>query len=250
VSPDQPGVADPMSVETLSSAEVRTAVSAVERAHQRVSQEIPANRNDPDDPEYWQALLERNAAEVLDALEHVSLAAGYAVRYRFYERQDNEVRVRPFVARATTDVDAVRAALDWHPAPDSGTAIDRLRVNRDVDLLYRHFDFTDSAVGVFQYWLAVQEVWASASWVHTRVIADREHFGEIVARGDWQVEHSVETHQPVVVRRDGGAHLAMLLYSPLHRHSIALQRIEVQEDGSVVFADPITVASGPRGYVA
>lgn len=250
MSSDQPGAADPTTVETVSSEEVRAAVSAIEKAHQRVSQEVPANRDDVDDPEHWQSLLEHNAAAVLDALEHVSLAEGYVVRYRFFGRQDNEVRVRPFVARATTDVNAVRAALDWHPAPDSGTAVDRLRANRDADLLYRHFEFTDSAVGVFQYWLAVEEIWASASWVHTRVVADREQFGEIVARGDWQVEQSVESYQPVVVRRDGGAHLAMLLYSPLHRHSIALQQVEIRQDGSVVFAEPITVASGPRGYVA
>ncbi len=239
-----------MNVETLTSEEVRAAVAAVQEAHRKVGEEVPGSRHEEDDPAHWQTILEANALAVLGALDHVSIEDGFVVRYRFYERHQNEIRVRPFVARRTTDVELVRAALEWHPPPDSGTAIEKLRANRDAGLLYRHFDFTDSAIGVFQYWLAMQEIWASAAWVHTRVVADREHFAEIVTSGDWQVEQSVESYQPMVVRRGEGAHLALLLYSPLERHSIGLQQVEIRPDKSIVFADPITVAAGPRGYVA
>jgi hypothetical protein len=238
-----------MEVETLSGDDVRDSVAAVERAHQQVGEAIPANRDDADSPEHWQAILEANAAAVIGALEHVSLTPGYVVRYRFYGRQDGEARVRPFVARASTDVDAVRAALDWHTPPDSGPVTQRLRANRDADLLYKHFSFADSALGVFQYWLAMQEIWASAAWVHTRVVADRADFAELVSGADWQVEREVESYQPVVVRRPDGANLAALLYSPLQRHAIVLQQVEIQADNALHFAAAITVASGPRGYL-
>ena len=45
---------------------------------------------------------------------------------------------------------------------------------QDVELLYRHFDFERSAAGVFEYWLAIQELWASQRWIHSTVIADAE----------------------------------------------------------------------------
>jgi len=237
-------------VETLAPGDVRAALAAIERAHQSVTREVQDSRQGGDDADYWQGILETNAAAVIDSLEHVRLADDYAVRYRFFERRENELRVRPFVARATTDVTAVRAALAWHAPPDSGPVDQRLRANRDADLLYKHFSFADSAIGVFHYWLAMQEVWASADWVHTRVVTDRQHFAEIVGSADWQIEQEVETHAPLVLRRPEGAHLAMLLYSPLHRHSIALQQIEIDAGRGIVFAEPITVAAGPRGYIA
>ncbi len=230
--------------------DVRAAVSAIELAHQEIAQSTPATRGDGDDPEHWQGILEANAAAVLAATEHVTLSPGFAVRYRFYERAEHELRVRPFVARESTDVAAVRATLEWHPPPDSVSPAQRLVPTRDVDLLYRHFSFVPSPLGVFHYWLTMQEVWASATWVHTRVIADEKHFAEIVGSGDWQLEQPLESHQPVVIQHSKGSHLALLLYSPLHRHSIALQRVEIRADNSIVFADPITVATGPRGYFA
>ncbi len=238
-----------MSVETLSSEEVRAALNAVERAHQKVSEEVPGSRSEEDDPQHWQDILEANAAAVLAELDHVALDEGYVVRYRFFERIKSEIRVRPFVARRTTDVELVRAALGWHPPPDSGSAAENLRTNRDAGLLYEHFTFTDSALGVLHYWLAMQEIWASAGWVHTRIVADQNHFAELVAGDDWQIEQSVESYQPVVMRGEQGAHLALLLYSPLERHSIGLQQIEIRPDKSIVFAAPIAVATGPRGYV-
>src|SRR5690606_25222746 len=100
-----------------------------------------------------------------------------------------------------------------------------------------------------QYWLAMQEIWASLKWVHSRVIANERDFAEIVAADGWQVERKVETHHPVVLRDRDGAHLALLLYSPLRRHSISLQQVEIRRDQSIVFGEPITVATGPRGYV-
>ncbi len=239
-----------MIVETISSEDIVAAINAIEQAHMTVGEAVPGSADEAEDAEHWQTILEENAKAVLSALEHVSLPDGFVVRYRFYERHEKEIRIRPFVARETTDVDVVRAALEWHPPPDSSSALERMRANRDADLLYRRFEFADSALGVFHYWLAMQDIWASASWVHARVIAGKEHFAEIVASTDWQVERSVESYQPVVVRREDGANLALLIYSPLHRHSIALQQVEIQQDNAIVFAEPITVATGPRGYVA
>lgn len=235
--------------ETLCSDDVRATAAAVEQAHILVGQGEVATRGEADDPEQWQALLEANAAAVLDALPHVELPHGFAVRYRVYERKSEELRVRPFVARTTADIAAVRTALEWHAPPDTASAAERLGANRDVDLLYRHFLFTPSALGVFQYWLAMQEIWASLNWVHTRVIADERDFTEIVGAADWQVERQPETHQPVVLRDGDGSHLALLLYSPLRRHSISLQQVEIRLDQSIVFGESITVATGPRGYV-
>lgn len=237
-------------VEALAGEDVRAATAAVERAHMEVGASVVPDRQDPDSAEHWQAILEANAAAVLRCLDHVALPPGFVVRYRFYGRHEGDLHVRPFVARASTDVEAVRAALEWHPPPDSGPALQRLRANRDADLLYKHFSFTDSALGVLHYWLAMQEIWASAAWVHTRVVADQADFADIVRGPEWQVERQVEGFQPLVVRRADGAHLALLLYSPLQRHSIVLQSVEIRADNALCFAPPLTVATGPRGYLA
>jgi len=236
-------------VEALTDRDVRAATEAIDRARQEAGQGVPLAADGTADAAYWQGVLEANAAAVLDALEHVSLSPGYAVRYRVFESEGSELRARPFVARATTDVDVVRAALEWHPPPDSGSASQRLRANRNVELLYRHFAFERSPIGVFQYWVAMQEIWASARWVHTQVIAGGTHFAEIVAGPEWHVEHPLETHRPLVIREGERAALAILLYSPLQRHSITLQQVSIEADNDIVFAEPITVASGPRGYL-
>jgi hypothetical protein len=73
----------------------------------------------------------------------------YVVRYRFYERRRGDLLVRPFVARATTDVETIRQLIDWHPAPDSVAPSLRGRPDRDVELLYRHFEYEASAEGCF-----------------------------------------------------------------------------------------------------
>ncbi len=238
-----------MDLERLDPAAIRSAISAVENAHRSVSQESDEPETDIDDPEHWQGMLEANAAAVLAALDEIRIADGYVVRYRFFERTEGDLKVRPFAARSTTDVTAVRSVLEWHPPPDSGIAAQRPS-NRDAELLYQHFSFEPTAIGVFQYWMAMQEIWASAEWVHTRVVTGREDFAEIVSSGEWQVEQELETHQPAVLRNEDGAHLAVLLYSPLRRHSIVLQQVEIRADKTVAFAAPITVASGPRGYIA
>ncbi len=240
-----------MEVEALQPTDVRESLAAIATAHQTVTQDVPDSRQGGDDPDYWESILEANAAAVLERLPCAALEDGYAVRYRFFERSEAELRVRPFVARTTTDVSAVRAALIWHPPPDGGLASERMRHSRDAELLYQHFSYTPSALGAFQYWLAIQEIWASGAWVHTQVIVDHAHFAEVVSGPDWQVLREVESYEPAVVRgADASAHLATLLYSPLHRHSIAMQRIEIKPDHSVVYAEPITVAAGPRGFVA
>jgi hypothetical protein len=236
-------------VESISEPDVRAATEAIGRARQEATTRVPVAADGTADCDHWQRVLEANAAAVLLALEHVSLPSDFAVRYRVFEPDGSELRVRPFVARATTDVAVVRAALDWHPPPDSGSASERLRANRNVELLYRHFTFERSPVGIFHYWLAMQEIWASTRWVHTQVIANSRHFAEIVAGPEWRLEHPLETHHPLVVREGDRAVLALLLYSPLQRHSIALQQISIEPDNRIAFAEPITVAMGPRGYL-
>jgi hypothetical protein len=198
---------------------------------------------------YWEAMFEANAVAVLAALGRVHLAVGYAVRYRFYGRHGGDLLVRPFVARATTDVSAIRALIDWHPPPDTVAPALRTRPTKDVDFLYRHFTFERSARGVFEYWLAMQELWGSARWVHSRIITDAEDFAATTGRPGWSIDQPVERHAPAVVwGDDGGAHLAVLLYCPIGRETVTLQRIEIGADGALAFVDAIIVAQGPRGY--
>jgi hypothetical protein len=81
------------------------------------------------------------------------------------------------------------------------------------------------------------------------LIASAEELSQITAAEGWQVVHPVEAYEPAVVRSDGGARLAVLIQSPLGRFQIALQQVEVAADQSLRFAEPILVASGPRGYM-
>src|SRR5262249_20685148 len=159
----------------------------------------------------WQTIFETTAAEVLAALPAVQLTPGFVVRYRFFGQRGGDLLVRPFVARPTTDVEAVRRLLDWHPAPDSVAPADAHRPTRDVDLLYRHCSHEPTATGVFEYWLAMQELWASQRWAHSHVIASATELSQITAAPGWQVVHPVEVYEPAVVRSDGTARLAVLV---------------------------------------
>lgn len=199
----------------------------------------------PGEAEYWERVLEVNAARVLDVLQHVHLAPGYTVRYRFYQMSGGELQVRPFVSRTTTDVEGVKHLLDWHAAPDAG-AVD---VGRDADLLYRHFRFARTAEGVFEYWFAMQEVWASTRWAHARVIASADELGQLTSHEDWRVDNVVEHCAPAVFNTAETSHLAVLVYSPLGQQRVALEQIGIGADQVVRYSEPTLVASGPRGWV-
>lgn len=233
-------------VTALAVAEVRAALAAVATA--RAGAEAAAGAAGASEPQSLQRLLEANAAAVIESLPGVRLADDYAVRYCVFAEAEQEVRVRPFVARRGTDVDAVRAALAWHPAPDCAPTSRRHGADRDVDLLYRHFSFASTPIAVFQYWLAIQEIWASTAWVHTTVLADASDFATIVANPDWRVEIQPDSYQPVVASDGFEHHVAALLYSPLRRHTIAMQTVTIDRERRVVFGDAVTVAVGPRGY--
>jgi hypothetical protein len=237
-----------MSVEFIPAAHVRALTARFHAARQRAAGRwghAPAAT----DVRYWERIFETNAAEVLAVLPAVQLAAGFVVRYRFFGEQGHDVLLRPFVARRDTDVGTVRRLLDWHPPPDSITPALAGYPTQDVELLYRHFSYPPTAVGVFEYWLAMQELWASQRWTHSHLIASAEELSQITAAEGWQVVHPVEAYEPAVVRSDGGARLAVLIQSPLGRFQIALQQVEVAADQSLRFAEPILVASGPRGYM-
>lgn len=236
-----------MSVEAIAADVIRSIVTRVEAARQQVSAEHPETRAEAADAATWQTVFEATAAAVLASLQRVHLADDHVVRYRFFDFESGDPRLRPFVARRGVDVEAVRSVLDWHPPPDSPSP-QRLQPNRDAQLLYRHFDFERSAEGWFEYWIAMQELWASARWIHSRVVVDGEHFAELMSGGEWQLQHEVESYAPVCVRGEGTAHLAVLVYCPVQRHTIALQRVSIDTAKVITFAEPITVASGPRGY--
>ena len=237
-----------MSVEFIPAAHVRDVTARIHAARQRAADRCgPAPA--PGDARYWERFFETNAAEVLSELPSVQLAPGFVVRYRFFGEQGSDLRVRPFVARRDTDVTTVRRLLDWHPAPDSMTSVLTTYPTQDVELLYRHFSYPPTAVGAFEYWLAMQELWASLRWTHSHLIASAEELSQITAAEGWQVVFPVEAYEPAVVRSDGAARLAVLLHCPLGRFQITLQQIEVAADQSLRFAEPILVASGPRGYL-
>ncbi len=236
-----------MSVEFIPAAHVRAVTARIHAARQRAADRCGAAPAQAD-ARYWERFFETNAAEVLGVLPAVQLAPGFVVRYRFFGEQARDVWVRPFVARRDTDVDTVRRLLDWHPAPDSITSILTIFPTQDVELLYRHFSYPPTAVGAFEYWLAMQELWASQRWTHSHLIASAEELSQITAAEGWQVVHPVEAYEPAVVLGDGSARLAVLLHCPLGRFQITLQQVEVAVDRSLRFAEPILVASGPRGY--
>jgi hypothetical protein len=94
----------------------------------------------------------------------------------------------------------------------------------------------------------MQELWATAQWIHSRIVVDGSHFAELTAGADWQLEQELETYEPAVIRTNDGAHIAVMMYCPLKRHSIALHRVHIDSDQRVTYGDPIAVATGPRGY--
>lgn len=237
-----------MSVEFIAATHVRAVMGRIQEARQRAG-DICGPVRPSDDARYWESLFETSAAAVLGALPEVQLSPGFAVRYRFFGERGRDLLVRPFVARSRTDVEMVRQLLDWHPPPDSLTSTLATYPTRDVELLYRHFSFAPSAIGVFEYWLAMQELWASQRWTHSHLIASAPELSQITAGEGWQVIHPVEAYEPAVVRDDGSARLAVLIQCPLGRFEITLQQIEIAADQSVRFAEPILVASGPRGYM-
>lgn len=236
-----------MSVEFVPAAHVRSLTQRVQEARQRA---LDRSGVPPDEPaaSYWEALFEANAAEVLAVLPAVTLTPGFVVRYRFFGQRGRDLLVRPFVARPTTDVETVRRLLDWHPPPDSVVSTGLRTPTQDVELLYRHFSFPLAAVGAFEYWLAMQELWASTRWVHSHLIASAVELSQITAGEGWEVVHPVETYEPAVVVSENGARLAVLVQNAIERFEISLQQIDIAADHSLHYAEPILVASGPRGY--
>jgi hypothetical protein len=237
-----------MSVEFIDAAYARALIRRIEAARQRA---LDARGVPPAQPDagYWESLFEANAAAVLAALPSVKLAAGFVVRYRFYGARGQDLLVRPFVARLGTGLETVRQLLDWHPAPDSVAAARSGLPTQDVELLYRHFSFSNTAAGVFEYWLAMQEAWASARWAHSRLVVSANELRQLTAGEGWHIVHPVEVYEPAVVRGSGGARMAVLQHSPLGRFEVTLQQIEIAADQSLCYGQPVTVAEGPKGYV-
>ena len=169
-----------MSVEFIPAAHVRSLTQRVQEARQRA---LDRHGVPPGEllAGYWEALFEANAAEVLAVLPAVTLHPGFVVRYRFFGQRGRDLLVRPFVARSTTDVDPVRRLLDWHPPPDSVASARAGVPTQDVDLLYRHFSFPPTAAAAFEYWLAMQELWASTLWVHSHLITSAVELSQITA---------------------------------------------------------------------
>jgi hypothetical protein len=237
-----------MVVEHLAPDVVRDLTDRIARARRRASEQLPEHREHADDTAYWQSVFEANAAALLAALTRVRLADGHAVRYRFYGRRGSDFLVRPFVARAKTGVSAMLRLLDWHAAPDAARAGESAN-RRDVELLYRYFSFEPSAAGVFEYWMVMQELWASQRWIHSTVIADAEHFAQLTAGPDWQVERPVEHVEPAIIGDADSAQIAVLVHSPIERHLVMFHRVRVPADHSIEYAESILVAHGPRGYL-
>jgi hypothetical protein len=236
-----------MAVEHLSAALVRDLADRIAGARRAASEQLPESRDHADDPLYWRDVFEANAAALLAALSRVHLAEGHRVRYRFYGRRRYDFQIRPFVTRAGTDLTSILHLLDWHPPPDAARAAET--VARDVELLYRHFTFEPTAEGTFEYWVAMQELWASQRWIHSTIIADAEQFTQLTAATDWEVERPVERVEPAVVRDGDATQIAVLLHCPLERHMVMFHRVRIPPDQSIEFAESILVAHGPRGYL-
>lgn len=204
----------------------------------------------PDESRYWEGVLEANAALVLRCLDTTRLAPGFAVRYRFYENRNGELRIRPFVTREGTDVSSVKRVLDWHLPPDAQRRSGLLPHDQDASILYEHFSFPRSAEGVFEYWFAMQEIWASSQWAHARVVCDASELSQLSSGEGWRTERSVDQCAPAVVAGEAAvSHLAVLVYSPIGHESVTLEQIEIPADQSIRYGEPLVVATGPKGYV-
>jgi hypothetical protein len=237
-----------MLVEHLAPAVVDDISDRVARARRAASEQFPESRHRADDASYWQEVFEANAAALLAGLERVRLAPGHVVRYRFYGRRGSDFLVRPFVLREGSDPSAMLRVLDWHAPPDSTRATE-VGAGRDAELLYQHFQFEPSAAGVFEYWVAMQELWASHRWIHSAVIADVERFTQLTATPDWKVERPVERVEPAIIREGDASQIAVLVHCPLERHMVMFHRIRIGPDHAIEFAESIVVAHGPRGYL-
>jgi hypothetical protein len=239
-----------MPVQFVSADVVRSLQKRVLDARQQAtSVQVVDGDASPERPAYWECVFENNAAAVLAVLPRVRLKPDYVVRYRFYERRGGDLLVRPFVARATTDVETIRQLIDWHPAPDSVAPSLVARPDRDVDLLYRHFEYEASAEGCFEYWIAMQELWASARWIHSTVVADADELRALTSEGEWDMDHPLERCETAVVQEAGIARLAVPVLCRLDRQTITLQQIEIHADQRIEFANAIPIARGPRGYL-
>lgn len=238
-----------MQVEHLAPESVRDLAERIAAARRRASEALPEARGQADDATYWQMVFEANAAAVLEVLERVRLRDGYVVRYRFYGRRGSDLLVRPFVARADTDVSAALRLLDWHPPPDAG-AVAGSREARDVELLYQYFQYPRSADGVFEYWMAMQELWASQRWIHSTVVTDAEQLAALTLGAEWHVDRPVERCEPgVVLAADGSGQLAVLVHCPIERYMVTFNRVCIHPDQSIELAETLVVAQGPRGYL-
>lgn len=234
-------------VEFIPAAHVRDLLQRVHQARQRAAEIVgPADQPDLD---YWERLFESNAAEVIAAVDSVKLPEGFVVRYRCFGQRGADILVRPFVARASTDVNVIRRLIEWHSPPDSMDLQQRYSPTQDVELLYRHFHFADSATGYFDYWVVMQELWASARWTHSHLIASAEELSQLLARDGWQVLHPIEHYEVAAVRSPEGARLAVLMQCPLQRFEINLEQIEIDAAHVLQYGDRIAIAAGPRGYV-
>ena len=237
-----------MEVQHIEAQFVRAARERIVEARRAASEHLPEARPDADEPHYWQAVFEANAAAVLAVLPRVQLAAGHLVRYRSYGRRGSDLLVRPFVTRAGADVSAVLNLLDWHAPPDASTPT--ATATQDVDLLYRHFQVEQTATGAFEYWLAMQELWASQRWIHSTVLADAAELSQLTALPDWRLERPVERVEPAVIRGGlDGTQLAVLVHCPIERHAVTFHRVRIAADQSIEFADSVIVALGPRGLL-
>ena len=236
-----------MSVEFIPAAHVAEVTRRIQSARQSATASCGPAPREPS-AVYWEGLFETNATRVLAEIGSVHLNPGFVVRYRFFGEHGGDLLVRPFVARATTDVDTVRQLIDWHPAPDS-VAGSRMMATQDVELLYRHFDFPRTAVGFFDYWITMQELWASSRWVHSHLITSADELRRITAGDGWEVVHPVQAYEPAIVLTSDSAQLAVLLQSPLRRFAIHLEQIEIGADHAVGYGESVLVASGPRGYL-
>ncbi len=241
-----------MAVEFVSADFVHRLIKNVAEARTRALQgfERMPPPGDTHEPLFWEGVLEANAARVLDALTHTRITPGAAVRYRFYENRGGDLRIRPFVLRQGSDASIARRVLEWHRPPDAQARGMPATADRDAELLYRHFQIERTAEGVFEYWFAMQEIWASSYWAHARVIASPDELGQLTASPDWQILQAVDHCAPaVVLESQETSHLAVLVYSRVRQESVTLEQVRIPADQRIAYTASTLVATGPAGYL-
>ena len=178
--------------------------------------------------ERWRFHLEIQAQALLERARWVSLESGSVVRYRFVDDRTIQPYVAPIGRPALAG--EIRPERDFYPA---------FRIERSPEAL-------------LEYWIVVSELSGSPSWNLTRLITNRQGYGDALAkmRSPDIVRALVVSWLPSAEwREDGTALLEVVVYSRSGDERIEKRQLLLDLDQEFRFHGRDLIAEG-RGGVA